>query len=291
MDGVVFDIKEFAVFDGPGVRTTVFMKGCPLRCQWCHNPEGLSAHPQLMVSTGACRKCGACLMHCPLPDKTPGLSMIPARCDACGQCVPYCPEGLRKIAGKTWTDDELAAHLKKGEKLFSETGGGVTFSGGEPLLQWPFVKAVIAKLPGIHTAVQTSGFTSDDVVGEVMETFDLIMLDVKQVDPELHRRFCGQDNACILRHARMLAEGETPYVLRVPLIPGVNDNEAHLSGVAALCKGAKALVKVELLPYHKTAGAKYAMVGASYTPEFDTEAEVCASLAPFVRAGVPATVL
>ena len=148
--GTVFDIKEFAVFDGPGIRTTVFMKGCPLRCQWCHNPEGLSPEPQLTVSPARCTHCGECMKHCPHPD----------HCTACGACLPYCPYGLRRIAGTRMESEALAERLLKGRSLFEESGGGVTFSGGEPLMQWPFVKDVIAHLQGVHCAVETSGFVS-----------------------------------------------------------------------------------------------------------------------------------
>lgn len=280
--GTVFDIKEFAVYDGPGVRTTVFMKGCPLRCQWCHNPEGLSPRPQLMVSTASCTHCGACRAACPHPD---------APCDACGACIPHCPLGLRRLAGKRWTSEALAARLLRDRDLYAQSGGGVTFSGGEPLMQWPFVRETLAQLAGIHTAVETSGYASDAVFEEAMRAFSLVMLDVKLTDPERHRHFTGVDNAPILRHARMLAAGDTPFILRVPLIPSVNDCESHLAAVAELARGAARLVRVELLPYHQTAGAKYEMAGMAYRPEFDTAQPVQTHLDVFERAGVPALVL
>ena len=280
MKGVVFDIKEFAVFDGPGVRTTVFLKGCPLRCQWCHNPEGLSPRPQLMVSTAACVHCGACKAHC-----------RKAVCDACGECVPYCKQGLRRVAGDSYAPDDLARLLLRGETLLRQSGGGVTFSGGEPLLQWPFVKAVIGHLNGLHCAVETSGYASDAVFEEVMHTCNLVIMDVKLTDPALHQKYCGVDNAPILRHARLLNQGDTPFVIRTPLIPGVTDTPENLEGVARLCQGAKRLEAVELLPYHKTAGAKYEMVGLHYAPDFDPDAPVRPSLEPFEARGLPVRVL
>jgi len=257
--GIVFDIKEFAVFDGPGIRTTVFMKGCPLRCRWCHNPEGLSPRPQLMVSTAACTHCGACARVCEHPDG----------CVACGKCIPACWAGLRRIAGTEWDARALAARLNRDADVYAMTGGGVTFSGGEPLMQWGFVRDVLNGLSGVHTAVETSGYAPDEVFTQAMDAFDLVMMDWKVSDPERHRRFTGADQAPIRRHARMLAEGDTPFILRMPMIPGVNDDEAHFETVAELVRGAKALVRVDILPYQRAAGAKYAMVGRDYAPGFD----------------------
>ena len=259
MEGTVFDIKEFAVFDGPGIRTTVFMKGCPLRCQWCHNPEGLSPRPELMVSVAACTRCGACARVCPHPEG----------CVACGACVPVCRGGLRRIIGTRWRVEELADRLNRDADIYAQTGGGVTFSGGEPLAQWGFIEEVIDLLRGVPAAVETSGFAEDDVFRRAMAKCALVMMDWKVSDPEAHRRYTGVSQAPILRHARMLAEGSTPYILRLPIIPGVNDSAAHFETAAALAEGAPALVRVEVLPYQRAAGAKYAMVGREYRPEFD----------------------
>ena len=280
MTGVIFDVKEFAVYDGPGVRTTVFLKGCPLRCQWCHNPEGLSAQPQLMVSQAACGHCGACKRICENE-----------QCIACGKCIPHCRLGLRKMAGQRTEADALAKKLLRGRKLMEESGGGVTFSGGEPLMQWDFVEEVISHLNGLHTAVETSGYASDEVFARMMNAVDFIMMDMKLTDPAMHRHFCGVDNALILRHADMLCQGDTPFVIRIPLIPGVNDTEEHLTAVAERIQGAKSLVRVELLPYHKTAGAKYGMAGMEYRPEFDTERAVRVWPEVFEKRGIAAITL
>lgn len=263
MTGIIFDIKEFAVYDGPGIRTTVFMKGCPLRCQWCHNPEGLNMRPQLMVSRAACVHCGTCEQIC-----------IHETCIACGKCIPYCKAGLRKIAGQSTDSQTLAQTLLRGRKLMEQSGGGITFSGGEPLLQWDFVEEVISHLNGLHTAVETSGYASDETFKRMTRSVDYIMMDMKLSDPALHRRYTGVDNALILRHADMLCAGDTPFVIRIPLIPGVNDTREHLTAVAERIKDAKALVRVELLPYHKTAGAKYSMAGMEYAPDFTVDHQV-----------------
>ena len=257
--GTIFDIKEFAVFDGPGIRTTVFMKGCPLRCQWCHNPEGLSLAPQLMVSHAACTHCGACTAVCPSPD----------RCTACGACVSACRGGYRKIVGERWTAEALAARLQKDADVYALSGGGVTFSGGEPLMQWDFVRDVITRLSGVHIALETSGLASDAIFEDAMAHCDLIMMDWKVSDPVLHKHYTGADQAMILRHAQMLAKGNTPFMLRMPIIPGVNDNAAHFETAAALVKGSKSLVRIDVLPYQRAAGAKYEMVGMVYETDFD----------------------
>lgn len=257
--GIVFDIKEFAVFDGPGIRTTVFMKGCPLRCQWCHNPEGLTVKPQLMVSTAACQHCGACEKICPSP----------GHCVTCGKCIPVCRGNFRKIVGTEWNSAELAMRLQKDKDVYSMSGGGITFSGGEPLMQWPFVKEVMDSLKDIHKAIETSGFASDETFESAMKTCDLIMMDWKVSDPEKHKHFTGVEQETILRHIRMLASGNTPFIIRMPIIPGVNDNYEHFETAANLVKNAKSLVRVDVLPYQLAAGAKYEMVNMKYNPEFN----------------------
>ncbi|MDO4740059.1 MAG: glycyl-radical enzyme activating protein [Eubacteriales bacterium] len=280
MKGLIFDIKEFAVYDGPGIRTTVFMKGCPLRCRWCHNPEGLEMRPQLMVSVGACTRCGACKEHCTHEE-----------CVSCGECIPYCRAGLRRLCGE-WTEpEELAARLLRDRSLWRSSGGGVTFSGGEPLLQWPFVRETAALLEGEHAAVETSGFAQREVFAEAMERMDLIIMDLKHMDSAQHERWTGRPNGLILENARMLLQGDTPCVIRVPLIPGVNDTKENLEQTARFLSGSKSLLRAELLPYHTTAGAKYEMAGMSYAPGFDTEREPNADLSAFERLGVPALVL
>ena len=243
MTGVVFDVKEFAVYDGPGIRTTVFMKGCPLRCRWCHNPEGLSPKRELMVSRAACVHCGACRRVCRHPDG----------CVACGECVPVCRGGLRRIVGTQWTAEALAARLRRDADVYALSGGGVTFSGGEPLMQWPFVAEVIDRLGEIPAAIETSGYAPDDVFDDAMRRCRLILMDWKVSDPKLHQKYTGVPQARIRRHAEQLAAGGVPFLLRMPIIPGVNDTPFHFETAAELVKNSKSLVRVDVLPYQRAA--------------------------------------
>lgn len=277
--GVIFDLKQLAVFDGPGIRQTVFLKGCPLRCRWCHNPEGLSPHPQLMVGA-SCTRCGRCKAVCRHES-----------CVACGECVPVCPLRLRHIAGETVTAEELAERLRRDSAYYAACGGGVTFSGGEPLMQGEFLLEVLERIPEMHTCIETSGYAPQDLFDRVTERLDYIIMDLKLMDSEAHRAYTGVDNGPILENARRLCRGDTPFTIRVPLIPGVNDTEENLRQTARWIAGAKKLEKVELLPYHKTAGAKYAMLGREYRPGFDVERPVHAAAEIFVEYGIRSKVL
>ena len=262
MEGTVFDIKELAVFDGPGIRTTVFMKGCPLRCQWCHNPEGLSFESQLMVSPNGCLRCGRCTAICEHPDN----------CVACGKCVRACPLHLRRIVGTKYTPEALAKRLLKDQEYLAKQGGGVTFSGGEPTAQGEFLLECLKLLRPMHRAIETSGYCRSGQFRKILEELDYIIMDIKLVNEERHRFYTGAGNRLILENLEQVKESGKPFRIRIPVIPDVNDTQENYQATAALLAGAKMLEKVELLPYHKTAGAKYSMVGREYTPEFDPEA-------------------
>ncbi|MDO5445664.1 MAG: glycyl-radical enzyme activating protein [Eubacteriales bacterium] len=262
--GTVFDIKQLAVFDGPGARTTVFLKGCPLHCMWCHNPEGLSPEPQLMVSKNNCMLCGKCTTVCPSPDN----------CILCGACIKVCPNNLRKICGVRYTPEELAGILLKDRDYLEMLGGGVTFSGGEPTMQAEFVLETTGLLKGMHCAIETCGFCSADTFRRIIDAMDYIMMDLKMIDPVLHKKYTGVDNAPILLNLELLKASGKPFRIRIPVIPGVNDSEENFTATAKLLQGCETLEKVELLPYHKTAGAKYSMVEMEYAPEFDIHAQL-----------------
>lgn len=278
--GTVFDIKQLAVYDGPGIRTTVFLKGCPLRCMWCHNPEGLSYEPQLMVSVSSCRHCGRCTEACPHH----GL-----RCDACGACVRACPLGLRRICGTRWEAEALAGKLLRDADYLRSQKGGVTFSGGEPTGQPEFLMELLDRLSSLHRAVETSAYCSEAVFSALLQRADYVMMDLKLMDPERHRHYTGVSNEPILENLERLKASGVPFRIRIPVIPGVNDSEENFAATADRLAGAKTLETVELLPYHVTAGAKYEMVGLRYSPEFDGTRAPNLDTEPFRARGIPCT--
>jgi pyruvate formate lyase activating enzyme len=231
-EGIIFSIEEFALNDGPGIRTTVFLKGCPLRCAWCHNPEGWNPAPEKVVK-----------------------------------------KGREEICGYRIGAEELAGRLRRDADLFCDSGGGVTFTGGEPLLPADFLAEVMDLLPGIDKAVETSGFAPEAAFRKVLERADLLLYDIKLANALLHKHFTGVDNAPILRNLGILIASGKPFVARIPLIPGVNDSLENMHATASLLAGASGLQRVELLRYNKVAGAKYPMLGLPYRPPFDETAE------------------
>lgn len=279
--GVVFDVKQLAVFDGPGIRTTVFMKGCPLRCRWCHNPEGLSFLPQLMVSDNGCRHCNSCKAVCEHPD----------HCVACGKCIRACPAHLRRIAGTVYTAEDLAAKLLKDKVIFDMNGGGITLSGGEPTAQPDFILELLQRTRELNRAIETSGYCKPDIFSRILNELDFIQMDLKLIDEKEHIRWTGKSNQMILENFHQVENSGKPFVIRIPLIPGVNDTPENLTATARLLRGSVNLKRVELLPYHKTAGAKYHMVGRHYDPGFDPERPVNKDTTPFDALGIPCVVL
>ena len=250
--GVVFDIREFTVHDGPGPRVTVFLKGCPLRCRWCHNPEGLEKAAQLMVRVNACVGCGECKKGCSHPG-----------CAPFDRCLHACPNGLITKKGETYDCDTLTKKLI-GYKPFL-TGGGITFSGGEPLMQYEFLCDCLDKLQGLHRAIETSGYASPSVFESVISRCELVMMDIKLADRDRHFEYTGVYNDVILQNFETLKKSGVPYVIRVPLIPSVTDTENNLRAISQIVGGSA----VELLRYNNAAGAKYPMVNK----EFDLESK------------------
>ncbi len=249
MLGTIFDIKEFSVHDGPGVRTTVFLKGCPLRCKWCHNPEGLLPYPQIMVKESQCIHCNACYTPC-----------THEVCKPYGRCLVACPMGLITLAGKEMDSAEVAAKVLKGKDFLRMSAGGVTISGGEPLMQPDFTIDLLKIMSELHRAIQTSGFADSEVFERVISNADYIMMDLKLIDSEKHRMYTGVDNKKILKNAEILKKSGKKHVFRVPLIPDITDTEENLRAISEVAGESE----VELLPYNAMAGAKYKSVGMEY---------------------------
>ncbi len=247
--GIVFDIREFTVHDGPGIRTSVFLKGCPLSCSWCHNPEGRLRQPQVVRS----------------------------------------PVGER-VAGKEYTALELADLLNKQADILRANEGGVTFSGGEPLLQSRFVAEVIDLLDHVHVVLDTCGYATEEDFLRVAERSDLIFFDLKLMDGALHRRYTGVGNDAILRNLWLMREMRIPFVIRVPLIPGVTDTDSNLEAIASTLRNLPGLSRVDLLPYNRAAGAKYESVGMEFKPDYDEARPLNINISIFERAGVPVKV-
>lgn len=281
LSGTIFELREFTVQDGPGVRQTVFFKGCPLRCRWCHNPEGLSSSPQLMISAGSCSHCGNCTAVC----------RHPGDCVLCGECVSVCPQGVRKICGETLTSEELADRIRRQSAYYAALGGGVTFSGGEPLFQGAFLLEVLDALPDVHTAIETSGYCTEELFRQAVARLDFVLMDLKLADPEEHRRYTGVSNGPILRNLCLLQQSGVPFRIRIPLIPGVSDTRENLKASAQLLAGCPTMECVELLPYHLTAGAKYAMLNMAYCPDFPVEQPVQTHPGLFESYGIRSQVL
>ncbi|NQU44365.1 radical SAM protein [bacterium] len=247
--GIVFDLKEFAVHDGPGIRLTVFLKGCPLSCAWCHNPEGLAPGPE--ISQG--------------------------------------PTGPRRI-GREYSASQLAGLILEQRDVLQLAGGGVTFSGGEPLMQTPFLLDFMDRIGDLHKLLDTSGYASEEDFRAVARKCDLIYFDLKLTDDALHRRWTGKSNAPILRNLRVLNEMPVPAVIRVPLVPGVTDTSDNLAAIARLAAGGKSLWEVHLLPYNRAAGGKYEAMGRAFAPQYDESRAPNSALSFFEDLGVRARI-
>ncbi len=223
MNGIVFDVREMTVHDGNGVRVTVFLKGCPLRCEWCHNPEGLSPTPQVLYAKTKCTNCGLCKRSCEH-----------AECQPFSRCLHVCPNDCLRLCGEEYTPEQLSEKIMRYKNLFQACGGGVTFSGGEPLMQWAFLKETLNKLNKVDTAIETSGFSSEQTFKEMLSKINYVYMDIKIFDSELHKKFTGVDNSCILRNFRILQASGKPYTVRTPLIKGITDTEENLQAIQSL---------------------------------------------------------
>ena len=267
--GMVFSIRRYSIHDGPGIRSTVFLKGCPLQCKWCHNPEGFGASPELLLWPSRCIRCGACLESCPVDAaRMPGdpVSERVNVCTACGRCMEGCPALAREIVGRIMTMAEVMDEVEKDVLFYDESGGGVTISGGEPFFQPAFLGGLLRSLKekGIHTAVDTSGCVDPEVLFSMTDRIDLFLYDLKHPDEEKHRRFTGVSNERILSNLQRLDREGRAMVIRIPLITGFNDDTQTLQDMAHMVRVLKHPPRVDLLPYHRLAEDKYVRMGRSF---------------------------
>jgi pyruvate formate lyase activating enzyme len=270
VNGTIFDIKRYAIHDGPGIRTTVFFKGCPLSCAWCQNPESRDPAPQVALLANRCIRCGACLEVCPnADDELPidEVSIDRERCERCGACVEACPSGARSMLGKTISVTQLMLEINKDRLFFDESGGGVTFSGGEPLMQPEFLLACLraCKQRDYHTAIDTCGHTQWPTLSAIATHTDLFLYDLKLMDDARHEQLLGVSNALILENLRNLNKLGSQIWLRLPLIPGINDDEENLAATAKFVRSLNDPPPVHLLPYHRIGSDKYARLGIPYS--------------------------
>lgn len=279
MTGTIFNIQKFSIHDGPGIRTTVFLKGCPLTCLWCHNPESQNPKREMLIETEKCAHCGACAAVCPSPDA----------CSFCGKCVVACPNGAREIAGQIDTVDEVVRIVMQDEVFYRQSGGGATLSGGEPLIQIDFADELLKRLSAekIHTAVDTCGAVPFSSLERAARHADLFLYDIKLMDDEKHRFYTGVSNRPILENLKRLSEIHPNIHIRMPIIEGVNADMEHIGQTIDFLRPLH-IARVSLLPYHDFAAGKYAKLNRPYEGarmRVPTDERMEAFRAAFERAG------
>ncbi len=266
MNGTIFDIQRFALHDGPGIRTTVFLKGCPLSCSWCCNPESQQPQPQLGCVTEKCIHCLKCTAVCPtgaLSEKNSRLNIDFSLCNACRSCVVECPESALKIFGYQTSSEEVINIVVRDKAYFDNSGGGLTLSGGDPLFQSEFSLDLLkkAKSLNINTCIETSAFACQDVFEKLLPWVDYFYIDYKVTGDEQYKRFIGISSEPVLANLDFLCRNNAHVVLRCTIIPGINDIDVHLKAIADLSKKYEAIRQVHILPYHRFGESKYRQLG------------------------------
>ena len=264
--GFIFNIQKYSLHDGPGIRTTVFLKGCPLCCQWCHNPESISPRREIIVVESRCIACGECRKAREFGESVAGTGVMPPRhdqCTLCAECVDACPTGARQMIGRAMTVAEVMDEVLKDRVFYEDSKGGVTISGGEPLMQPQFVKALLAALreAGVHSALDTTGFGCTDHLIEAAKLADLVLYDLKAFGEQRHRELTGVTNRNILTNLSALNEIHRNVWIRLPFVPGFNDDLVELGKIAELVSKLRCVTLVNLLPFHRSGLHKYERLG------------------------------
>jgi pyruvate formate lyase activating enzyme len=271
--GLAFNVQQFSTEDGPGIRTTVFMKGCPLRCAWCHNPEGMSPHPELMWYDVRCVAARECLRVCAEDALTltpRGMQIDRTRCNVCSKCAEACPAAALEIIGKEWSAEVLTEHLLKDKVFYETSGGGITFSGGEPMQQVEFLCDILPHChdAGLRVALDTCGAVAWERYARVLPFVDLILFDLKIIDAARHQAATGVSNEVILDNARRIADADKPMWIRTPVIPGYTDDRANIEAIARFIHGALPTVeRWDLLAYTNLGKPKYHRLNMLYALE------------------------
>jgi len=270
--GTVFDIQRFSIHDGPGIRTTVFLKGCPLTCPWCHNPESQRRHPQLLFYANKCIGCGKCFELCPVSGAlVPGAEERIDRelCDNCGKCTEMCYAQALEICGKEMTVEEALTEVEKDRPFYETSDGGMTISGGEPMAQPEFTIELLraARAAGLHNVLDTSGYGKPEHLKQAAELTDLVLFDIKIFDPEFHKQATGVDNRQILDSLRLLMEMEVPVIFRTPVIPGYTDARENIQAAALLAARMANVQELHLMRYHRLGESKWKRLGHEYALE------------------------
>jgi pyruvate formate lyase activating enzyme len=264
---LIFDIQRFSIHDGPGIRTTVFVKGCPLGCQWCHNPESRRGERQLAFYKTKCIGCGKCVNACPNGAISSGdVRVDRTKCVICGACADVCPGEALQIIGRMATVEEVLAVVMRDLPFYKTSGGGITISGGEPMHQHEFTTCLLkaSRESELHTAIETSGLTSWERLSSVAPLVDMFLYDIKVIDPAKHRTFCGADNAPILENARRLSAGGANILFRTPIVPGCNDGDDDIVRLGEFILSLPGKQRLELMPYHRIGSGKYEALGMEY---------------------------